>query len=72
MIRRSSLGGDLLMKISRRILSMRVFVCLLGLVSGSGCIGTTSSGTGFPNEVRNNVNDFLVDLAREVLAAMLL
>jgi len=51
---------------------MRVFVCLLGLLSVSGCIGTTSSGTGFPNEVRNNVSDFLVDLAREVLAAMLL
>jgi len=60
------------MMISRRILSMRVFVCLLGLLSVSGCIGTTGFGTGFPNEVRDNVSDFLVDLAREVLAAMLL
>lgn len=60
------------MKISRRILSMRVFVCLLGLLGVSGCIGTTGSATGFPNEVRDNVSDFLVDLAREALAAFLL
>ncbi|GFO81991.1 MAG: hypothetical protein A49_16180 [Methyloceanibacter sp.] len=60
------------MMILRRILSMRVFVCVLGLVGVGGCVRASGSGTGLPGEVRANLSDFLTDLAREALAAFLL
>lgn len=60
------------MMISRRILSMRVLVCLLGLMGVGGCVGASGSGTYLPGEVRANLSDFLTDLAREALAAFLL
>lgn len=57
---------------SRRSLGFRVFLCLIGLIAVGGCVRASGSGTGVPEEIRANFSDFLADLAREALAAILL
>ena len=62
----------IVLMIPKRFPCVRLLALIIGLAGGAGCVGTPGTGSGFPPEVRANVRDFLVDFAREALAAFLL